>query len=189
MIFCQIWIGGKIPENRLECVRSFVSLAGETDRFLLVTDETENARHYPDAEILHPSLLYMEALAMTYHPDWWIRYTGRGPKQFLADFLRLHLGSLYPDMLYADTDVLFSGLPEFMPGKPYLGQWGRYSEPFLFFTNGRPEWFSLMMRRIEKTPADKINLPFLWADRAVQAETGTIGEEYFRHMRLGEYTK
>ncbi len=182
-----LWTFGDMDDRRRDCVRHSLRQVGADDRVLVSVDRPDRVdglRLPDDAEVRLDSDLLPMALDEVRNPDFWRKYISRPHfPQAKSDFLRLWMACKKPHLYYMDTDVRLFRFPEFVPGKPYLGQFGRGVDFFMFYTNERCDWFRGLMERVEKTRPEAVFIPFLLGDPKIRLEVGMIERRWFRHER------
>lgn len=176
---------GKLNRQRRECVRNTFRHISGNDSLCLIVSDTDDPilKSCPvQTEILREDIALETALSEVENPDFWQIYAKRGVR-FLSDFLRLWLACRKENLLYLDTDVWLRFLPEFHPGRPYLAECGTGADFFLFYTNDRPDWFRLMMERVEKTNPKSVFIPFLLSGGTILNEVSLMEKKHFQHRR------
>ena len=184
-----LWTFGKMDARRLSCVRQSVKLVQPVDTVTCIIrdDETITCDFPEKSLILRDSLALKMALDETDNPEFWRKYISRPHfPQARSDFLRLWYATKKPHLYYMDTDVRLFRVPEFEAGKPYLGQFGRRVDFFMFYVNERCDWFQCLMERIERCNPLSAFIPFLLADQRIMQAVGVIERRWFRHERSGK---
>lgn len=184
-----LWTFGEMDARRIACVHHSMRHVGPEDTVTwIVRDGVQVGMEVQGtALILRDSLALEMAWDEVSNPDFWRLYISRPHfPQAKSDFLRLWYATKKPHLYYMDTDVRLFRVPEFEAGKPYLGQFGRSVDFFMFYANERCDWFRELMERIERCNPLSAFIPFLLADQRIMKEVGVIERRWFRHERSGK---